>query len=105
MAFPEERPRRLRRTPTLRALVRETTLAPTDFVLPLFAMPGKGVRNEVASMPGVFQTSVDELLTDAREAFDAGVRSVILFGLPPHKDAIGSPGWDSTGPCSAPCAP
>ncbi|MFO0693424.1 MAG: porphobilinogen synthase [Polyangiales bacterium] len=98
MAFPEERPRRLRRTPTLRALVRETTLAPTDFVLPLFAMPGKGVRNEVASMPGVFQTSVDELLTDAREAFDAGVRSVILFGLPPHKDAIGSPGWDSDGP-------
>jgi porphobilinogen synthase len=98
MSFPAERPRRLRRTPSLRALVRETRLAPTDFVLPLFAMPGEGVRNEVASMPGVFQTSVDELVKDARTAFDVGVRSVILFGLPPTKDALGASGWDDTGP-------
>jgi len=92
------RPRRLRRTESIRALVRETRLAPTDFVLPLFAMPGESVRNEVASMPGVFQTSVDELVKDARHAFDVGIRSVILFGLPAHKDAIGSSGWDEHGP-------
>ena len=98
MSFPAERPRRLRRTPSLRALVRETRLAPTDFVLPLFAMPGEGVRNEVASMPGVFQTSVDELVKDARAAFEVGLRSVILFGLPPTKDALGASGWDETGP-------
>lgn len=101
MPYPEERPRRLRRTPSLRALVRETMLAPTDFVLPLFALAGEGVRREVASMPGVFQTSVDELVKDARAAYDTGVRSVILFGLPTHKDAVGSPGWDEHGPVQA----
>lgn len=98
MPFPEERPRRLRRTPSLRAMVRETTLEPSDFVLPLFALPGDGIRREIGSMPGVFQTSVDELVKDARAAFDVGVRSVILFGLPAHKDAIGSTGWDDEGP-------
>lgn len=99
---PRERPRRLRRTPSLRALVRETRLAPTDFVLPLFAAPGHEFRREVPSMPGVFQTSVDELLKDARAAHDVGVRALILFGLPEHKDALGSSGWDDTGPvCEA----
>jgi porphobilinogen synthase len=98
MPFPEERPRRLRRSASLRALVRETRLAPTDFVLPLFALEGEGIRREVASMPGVFQTSVDELLKDAQTAFEVGVRSVILFGLPAHKDAVGSSGWNDDGP-------
>ena len=98
MSFPEERPRRLRRSESLRTLVRETSLRPADFVLPLFALEGTGVRREVASMPGVFQTSVDELLVDAQTAWSVGVRSVLLFGLPPHKDAVGTSGWDAEGP-------
>ncbi len=98
MAFPTRRPRRLRRTETLRAMVRETQLSPRDFILPLFAMPGKDQRNPVPSMPGVFQLSADQIVTEARRAHDAGVPSVILFGLPEHKDAQGSSGWDPEGP-------
>jgi porphobilinogen synthase len=79
-------------------MVRETTLAPTDFILPLFAMPGQGQRHEVSSMPGVFQLSVDQILVEARAAHDVGVPSVILFGLPEDKDDVGSRGWDEGGP-------
>jgi porphobilinogen synthase len=79
-------------------MVRETELAPSDFILPLFAMPGRGERREVASMPGVFQLSVDQIVVEAKRAFEAGVPSVILFGLPEHKDALGSSGWDAQGP-------
>jgi porphobilinogen synthase len=98
MAFPKQRPRRLRSSETLRAMVRETTLAPSDFILPLFAMPGRNERREVASMPGVFQLSVDQIVVEAKRAAEAGVPSVILFGLPEHKDAHGSSGWDPSGP-------
>src|SRR6266542_6949424 len=80
MPFPQERPRRMRRTEALRRLVRETALAPDDLIWPLFAVPGKKVRNAVKSMPGVFQLSVDELVAEAQAGWDAGVRSVILFG-------------------------
>src|SRR5215208_622782 len=97
MPFPQERPRRLRRTEALRRLVRETTLAPDDLVWPLFAVPGKKVRNPVKSMPGVFQLSVDELVAEAQAGWDAGVRSVILFGVPEKKDAVGSGAWDEQG--------
>ena len=93
-----ERPRRLRRTEAIRQLVRETRLAPSDFALPLFAVPGEGRRVPIASMEGVYQTSVDELVKDARAAFDVGVRSVLLFGVPATKDAVGSSGWDDSGP-------
>jgi porphobilinogen synthase len=98
MTFPLERPRRLRRTETLRSMVRETQLTPKDFVLPLFVMPGKGVRNPVGSMPGVFQLSVDEAVKEAKLAYKHAVPSVILFGLPEKKDALGSSGWDAHGP-------
>ena len=98
MTFPIERPRRLRRTETLRSMVRETTLSPKNFVLPLFAAPGKGVRNPVGSMPGVFQLSVDEVVKEAKLAHKHGVPAVILFGLPEKKDALGSGGWDAHGP-------
>jgi porphobilinogen synthase len=98
MTFPIERPRRLRRTETLRGMVRETLLTPKDFVLPLFVMPGKGRRNPVPSMPGVFQLSVDEAVKEAKLAHKHGVPAVILFGLPEHKDALGSSGWDAQGP-------
>lgn len=94
MPFPQERPRRLRRNEALRGLVRETTLAPDDLVWPLFVRPGERVRNPVKSMPGVFQLSVDELVAEAQEAYEVGVRSVILFGIPSHKDATGSGAWD-----------
>jgi porphobilinogen synthase len=97
-AFPEYRPRRLRRTEALRTMVRETVLAPSQLVLPLFARPGIGVRQPVSSMPGVHQTSVDELLKDARAAAEAGVGGVLLFGIPAHKDAQGSSAWDDEGP-------
>ncbi|HBI14566.1 MAG TPA: porphobilinogen synthase [Desulfobulbaceae bacterium] len=90
MIFPEYRPRRMRRNETLRALIRETRLSPDQLILPLFVMPGKGRREEVASMPGVFRLSVDQLGKEARECLAAGVKSVILFGLPEKKDAMGS---------------
>jgi len=97
MPFPQERPRRLRRTEALRSLVRETSLAPDDLVWPLFAVPGQRVRNAVKSMPGVFQLSVDEVVAEAQAGYEAGVRSVILFGVPEHKDATGSGAWDEEG--------
>ena len=101
-SFPEYRPRRLRRTAALRNLVRETLLAPSQLVLPLFVRPGSGVRLPVSSMPGVFQTSVDELLVDARDAAALGLGGVLLFGIPASKDAEGSGAWDDEGPvCQA----
>jgi porphobilinogen synthase len=87
----------MRRTEPLRNLVRETTLAPDDLVWPLFAVPGKKVRNPVKSMPGVFQLSVDELVAEAQRGFECGVRSTILFGVPERKDAAGSGAWDDDG--------
>ena len=97
MPFPQERPRRLRRTESLRALVRETTLSPDDLMWPLFVVPGAKVRNPVKSMPGVFQLSVDELVAEAQAGVAAGVRSVILFGVPEHKDESGSSAYADDG--------
>ena len=97
MPFPQERPRRMRRTEALRALVRETTLAPDDLMWPLFVVPGTRVRNAVRSMPGVFQLSVDELVAEAQAGFEAGVRSVILFGVPERKDAAGTEAFADDG--------
>jgi porphobilinogen synthase len=87
----------MRRTEALRSLVRETHLAPDDLVWPLFAVPGQRVRNAVKSMPGVFQLSVDELVAEAQEGYEAGVRSVILFGVPEHKDAEGTEAYADDG--------
>ena len=96
-AFPGWRGRRLRRTPALRALVRETRLTPERLILPLFVTEGEGVRTPVGSMPGVWRTSVDEALVDAREAAELGVGGVILFGIPERKDAEGTGAWDDQG--------
>jgi porphobilinogen synthase len=79
-------------------MVRETLLAPAQLVLPLFVRPGSGVRQPVSSMPGVYQTSVDEMLKDARAAAEQGVGGALLFGIPAHKDAEGSSAWDDEGP-------
>jgi porphobilinogen synthase len=97
-SFPTYRPRRLRRTEALRSLVRETTLTPSQLVLPLFARAGTGVRVPVSSMAGVSQTSVDELVRDATAAAESGVGGVLLFGIPEHKDETGSSAWDDEGP-------
>jgi len=91
------RPRRLRRSDAIRSLVRETRLAPENFVLPLFACPGTGVRREISSMPGVYNLSVDEVTKEVASAYDAGVRSVILFGLPEAKDTIASGAYAEDG--------
>ncbi len=95
--FPHYRPRRLRRTAALRNLVRETHLAPSQLVLPVFVRDGKNLRRAVESMPGISQTSVDEMLRDAEAAAKAGVGGVILFGVPETKDATGSSAWDDKG--------
>ena len=95
--FPEFRARRMRRTEPLRSLVRETTVSPADLILPLFVVPGSGVRRPVASMRGVEQTSADELLRDAEEALALGVGGVLLFGVPERKDETGSEGYAERG--------
>jgi porphobilinogen synthase len=97
MAFPTNRPRRLRRTETLRTLVRETRLTPESFVYPLFICPGTGIRKEVRSMPGVFNLSVDEAVKEVRETRALGVSSVILFGLPEKKDEVATGAWAEDG--------
>jgi porphobilinogen synthase len=97
MPFPIQRNRRLRRTDALRSLVRETKLTRDDFVLPLFVCSGTNVRREVSSMPGVFNLSVDETAAEVSRAFDMGVRSVIVFGLPEAKDEIASGAYAEDG--------
>ena len=92
------RPRRLRRTPALRALVRETHLEPAQFIYPLFVCPGEGVNKPIGSMPGVAQMSVDEIVREVGAAAGDGVTSVLLFGLPAHKDERGSGASDPQGP-------
>jgi len=97
MSFPQNRLRRMRRTEPLRALVRETSLAPGDFIYPLFLCPGEGVRRAVASMPGVFNLSIDEAVKEAEEAARLGLGGLLLFGLPESKDDSGSGAWDENG--------
>jgi porphobilinogen synthase len=97
MSFPETRMRRLRRSESLRALVRETTIEPGDLIYPLFLCPGEGVRREVSSMPGVYNLSVDEAVREAEEAVRLGIGGLLLFGLPETKDEQGSGAWDEDG--------
>lgn len=91
------RPRRLRKSEALRSLVRETRLSRDDFVLPLFVCPGDGVRREISSMPGVYNLSIDETTNEVSAAYDAGVRSIILFGLPESKDELASGAYAEDG--------
>src|SRR5690349_22450986 len=97
MAFPIDRPRRLRRNEAMRSFVRETRLSPEGFVYPLFVCPGEGVRKEVRSMPGVFNLSVDEAVREAHEAHAVGVPAIILFGLPEKKDEVATGAWEENG--------
>jgi porphobilinogen synthase len=97
MAYPIHRPRRLRRTAALREMVRETTLAPSDFIYPLFVVEGRDVRRPIASMPGIFNLSLEHAVAEARQAHALGVPAVLLFGIPEHKDAQGSQGYAREG--------
>src|SRR5271165_452639 len=97
MAFPTDRPRRLRRNEAMRSFVRETRLSPEGFVYPLFVCPGEGVRKEVRSMPGVFNMSVDEAVKECAEVKSLGIPSVILFGLPESKDDVATGAWADSG--------
>ena len=97
MEFPRLRMRRLRKNETVRRMVRETVLTPSDFIYPLFVREGRGIRNPIRSMPGQFQLSVDEAVKEARAAWEVGVPAVILFGIPDHKDAVGSGAYDDGG--------
>ena len=97
MAYPVTRLRRMRRTEALRSLVRETRLHPSDLILPLFICPGENVRRPIASMPGVFNFSMDQALAEAKEAAALGIGGLLLFGLPTSKDDQGSGAWDENG--------
>lgn len=97
MRFPTARPRRLRRTPVLRRIVRETALHPSDLIYPLFVVPGEGVREEIASMPGQYRLSVDELVKELEAVVRRRLGGVILFGIPEQKDAAGTGAYADDG--------
>ena len=97
----KKRPRRLRKTEGIRSLVRETVVRPDDLIYPLFVVPDSRPRVEIRSMPGVWQNRVREAVEESRRAQDAGIRAVLLFGLPEYKDEIGSASWDPAGPVQA----
>src|SRR5579884_922842 len=97
MEYPVTRLRRLRTSEPMRSLVRETHLEPGALIYPLFICPGEGVRNEISSMPGVFNLSIDEALKEAESAASLGVGGLLLFGLPEGKDEKGSGAWSDHG--------
>jgi porphobilinogen synthase len=97
MLFPDARGRRLRQSETLRRMVRETVLTPDDFIMPLFVVDGDGVREPIAAMPGQYHLSIDQLIKTAREVRDLGIPAVILFGLPPKKDPLGTEAYNKKG--------
>ncbi|HYA86758.1 MAG TPA: porphobilinogen synthase [Nitrospirota bacterium] len=97
MYQPLYRPRRLRANENLRRMVRETKLSPDDFIYPLFVTHGKGIKKEISSMPGNYQQSIDNLLKDCEEIKKLGIPAVILFGIPEHKDEVGSEAYSDDG--------
>ncbi len=96
-SFPRVRLRRLRRSESLRTLVRETEISPQDLILPLFIREGTSVSNDIPSMPGVRQQSIDLALSEIKTAWELGIRAVLLFGIPNHKDEVGSQAYDEHG--------
>ena len=95
--FPRLRLRRLRYNPVVRDMVRETHIRKEDLIYPLFVVPGNGVKNEVKSMPDVYQMSIDVLVEECKEVRDLGIPAIILFGIPEHKDEMGSEAYDPEG--------
>lgn len=101
--FPAYRPRRMRANETVRQFIRETELSAKDFIYPLFVKCGAGRRDEIPSMPGVYQVTLDNLMGEIDELRECGVTSVLLFGIPESKDAIGSSAWDENGAVQQAC--
>lgn len=101
--FPAYRPRRMRDGELARNFIRETKISADDFICPMFIVPGKGKRVEVPSMPGVYQVSTDMLMPEIQELLACGVHYVLLFGIPDHKDEIGSEAWDEHGVVQEAC--
>jgi len=97
MLFPDYRPRRMRQSEAFRRMIRETVLTTNDFILPLFVIDGKGVKNPIESMPGHFQLSIDNLVKTARKAFEAGIPAIMLFGIPNKKDALATSAYAQDG--------
>ncbi len=97
MFEPLYRPRRLRSNENIRRMVRETTLSPDDFIYPLFVTHGKGVKKEISSMPGNYQQSIDNIVKDCEEVKNLGIPAVLLFGIPEHKDEVGSEAYSDEG--------
>jgi len=97
MFFPEYRARRLRRNDTLRRMVRETFLRTDDLIYPMFSAFGTGIKNEISSMPGIYQQSIEHIVTEAREVHELGIPAVILFGIPENKDALGQDAYSDSG--------
>jgi porphobilinogen synthase len=97
MYFPQYRPRRLRASETIRRMVRETTLSPDNFIYPMFVTHGKGVKKEISSMPGNYQQSIENLVKDCEEVHGLGIPAVILFGIPEHKDELGTEAYSDEG--------
>ena len=95
--FPKVRMRRLRENPGLRGMARETRLAPSDFIYPMFVVHGRDTRVEVPPMPGIYQLSLDHLVHEVGELYELGIRSVMLFGIPAYKDELGSDAYSPTG--------
>ena len=97
MLFPDYRPRRLRQSENLRRMIRETSLSVNDFILPLFVVDGKDLKKPIPSMPGHFHLSIDHFLKTAKQANDLGIPSIIIFGVPENKDALGSEAYAENG--------
>lgn len=97
MAYPVQRPRRLRSHPLLREMMSETVLRVSDFIYPLFVVPGRGVKKEIPSMPGQYHFSLDELVKEVEDVYSLGIPAVLLFGIPSRKDETGSEAYDSNG--------
>jgi len=97
MFFPEYRARRLRRSETLRSMVRETFLRAEDLIYPMFSAFGENIRKEIVSMPGIYQQSIEHIVAEAREVYELGIPAVILFGIPEEKDSLGQDAYSETG--------
>ena len=97
MFFPEFRGRRLRRNDNIRRMVRETHLRTEDMIYPMFSAFGKNIKKEIASMPGIYQQSIENIVIDAKEVYALGIPAVLLFGIPEHKDAVGQDAYSEAG--------
>ena len=97
MLFPSYRPRRLRKTKNIREIIQETNLSVSDFLYPMFIIPGNGVKEEITSMPGIFRYSIDNAIKEIKELKELGIQAVLLFGVPERKDEVGSEGYSESG--------